>query len=369
VLTHASLRCRLCERTHALAPLSACPICGGPLDVADAARPDPAGGTPLSRARQLSDQLGVEVLLKNEDASATHSFKDRLAAGAVDAAQAFGLETVCCASTGNLGEAVAARCASVGLEAVVLRPADSPPPLPAATYGAKILSVAAGFDECRRLEHELERLFPWGFVSGNLQAIAAEGAKAVAYEIVEQLGERFPDAVVAPVASGTLFTKLAQGFDELSAAGTPGLRPRLYGAQAGGCPPVASAWADDRPLSRVRPDTEIRSLAIGDPVFGELAVGAARMSAGAIHAVPEDEIAGHSAFLAETTGLVADSAAGVALGVLRGLVAAGEISAGERVVLVVTGSALKPYGFEAERPAQEVGGDVDSLLSALGVAA
>jgi threonine synthase len=170
------------------------------------------------------------------------------------------------------------------------------------------------------------------------------------------------------VASGTLFSKLAQGFDEVTALGfADGPRPRLYGAQAGGCPPLAAAWADDRPLSKVRPDTEVRSLAIGDPVHGDLAVGAAKMSGGAIHAVPEEEIGGRTAFLAETTGVLADSAGGVALGALLELVRTGAIEENERVVLIVTGSGLKPYGYDRDVAPAEIDGNVDSLLAALGL--
>jgi len=395
-VTQAALRCRLCERNQPLAPVADCPVCHGPLDVdyelADAALVPSNGGaprsmwryrdflpdfpadaetpglTPLVSAPRLSEALGIELFLKREDANPTHSFKDRLAAMAVAAAQSFELETLCCASTGNLGEALAARCAAAGLEAVVLCPGDDLPLVPTATYGAKIFGVDGTYDDCRALERQLESLFPWGFVGGNLHAIAAEGAKTIAYEIAEQLGRRLPDAVVAPVASGTLFGKLAQGFDELAAIGAAaGPRPRLYGAQAGGCPPLAAAWADDRPLSRVRPDTEVRSLAIGDPVYGELAVGAARMSGGAIHAVPEEEIAARTAFLAETTGVFADSAGGVAVGTLLELVRAGAIAEGERVVLVITGSGLKPYGYDVEVAAEEIDGNVESLLAALGV--
>jgi threonine synthase len=177
-----------------------------------------------------------------------------------------------------------------------------------------------------------------------------------------------PDAIVAPVASGTMIAKLAQGFGELGVMeAVDGPLPRLYGAQAGGCPPLAAAWADDRPPSRVLPDTEVRSLAIGDPAYGELAVGAARMSGGAIHAVPETEIAQRTAFLAETAGIFADSAGGVGMGALLELVRTGEIAEGERVVLVVTGSGLKPYGYEVAANVQEIDSDVDSLLAALGL--
>jgi threonine synthase len=393
-VSRALLRCRVCERTHPLAPLAECPACRGPVDVdydLDGARLVPSGDaprsmwrygdllphrahdagapgfTPLVPAPRLSRALGVELLLKLEDANPTHSFKDRLAAAAVEASLAFGYETLCCASTGNLGEAVAARCAAAGLEAVVLCPGDVLPLVPVATYGARVLRVDGSFDDCRALERELGSLFPWGFVGGNLHALAAEGAKTIAFEIAEQLDLRFPDAVVAPVASGTMIAKLAQGFDEAAALGAAGsARPRLYGAQAGGCPPLAAAWADDRPPSRVRPATEVRSLAIGDPAYGDLAVGAAHMSGGAILAVPEEEIASRTALLAELTGVFADSAGGVAVGALLELVRSGTIAQGERVVLVVTGSGLKPYGYEAPVTTEEVDADVDAVLAALG---
>jgi threonine synthase len=328
------------------------------------------GMTPLVPAPRLSGALGVELLLKLEDANPTHSFKDRLAASSVAAAHAFGFETICCASTGNLGEAIAARCAATGLEAVVLCPQEDLHLVPLAAYGARVFGIDGSFDDCRFLERQLESLFPWGFVGGNLHALTSEGAKTIAYEIGEQLDWRLPDAVVAPVASGTLLAKLAQGFDELAAIGVvdqAASRPRLYGAQAGGCPPLAAAWTDDRPPSRVRPATEVRSLAIGDPAYGELAVGAARMSGGAIHAVPEEDVAERTALLAETTGIFADSAGGVALGALLDLVRTGALAEGERVVLVITGSGLKPYGQEVMVSAQEIDSDVESLLAALGV--
>jgi len=394
-MTATTLRCRVCERMRPLEPLAACDACGGPLDVhyevdgfALALEPEAPqsmwrygstlpyeadddsipGLTPLVPATRLSDAVGVEVLLKREDANPTHSFKDRLAATAVAAARAHGFETVCCASTGNLAEAMAARCAAADLEAIVLCPSADLPLVPLDAYGARVFGVDGDFDDCRRLERELTAFFPWGFVGGNLHALAAEGAKTIAYEIAEQLGGRLPDAVVAPVGSGTLLAKLAQGFDELTAFGAAVTgRPRLYGVQAGGCAPLASAWSDDRPPCRVRPATEVRSLAIGDPADGDLAVGAARMSGGAILAVPEEEIAGRTSMLAELTGVLADSAGGVALGALLELVATGAIAPDERVVLLVTGSGLELDGYELEAPAEEIDSDVDSLLDALGV--
>ncbi len=381
------LRCRVCEREHELAPLVSCPACHGPLDVHyDAARlPRPAesaptsmwryaellplpsrqdetpGFTPLVEAPRLSELLGVELLLKLEDANPTHSIKDRTAACAVAAAEAFGFQTVCCASTGNLADAVAARCASAGLEALVLCPADDHPLFPAPSLGAKVFRVRGSFDDCRALERDLAELFPWAFVGGNLHAFASEGPKTVAYEIAEQLGWSAPHAVVCPVGSGTLLAKVAQGFSELGSA-----RPRLYGAQAAGSQPIAAAWAEDRPPSRVHPDTVARALAVGDPAEAELAVGAARTSGGAILAVPEDEIVQRAAQLAELAGVFSDLSGGVALGALFDLVARGAIAAGERVVLVVTGSGLK-LAARAEVEAEEIESEVGAVLAALGL--
>ena len=175
------------------------------------------------RHRAISAALGIDVQLKLETANPTRSFKDRMAASAVKAAQEFGIETLLCSSTGNLGAAVAARCASGGP-----RRSDPDPgrrrraDAPLATGQRKRLQVRGTLEDCRRLERDLEPLFPWGFLDGNLQPFAVEGIKTIAYEIAEQLGWEMPDAIVSPVASGALFAKLAQGFVELAELGLVG---------------------------------------------------------------------------------------------------------------------------------------------------
>jgi threonine synthase len=386
------LSCRICEATQPLAPASSCPACEGPLDVRYVWEPsrglldDPQSRwnyaallphretvlpsrTPLVRAPRISAALDVDVHLKLETANPTHSFKDRMAASALAAAQGFGIETLFCASTGNLGAAIAAGCAAAGLEAVILNPADAHEPmLPSATYGATVFTVRGTLEDCRRLERELEHLFPWGFLEGNLQPFAVEGIKTIAYEIAEELNWETPDAVVGPVASGALFAKLAQGFVELADLGlVVDAPPRMYGAQPGGCPPVAAAWADERPPSRVTPDTVARSLAVGDPSYGELAIGAARMSGGSITAVPEELIESSTELLAENAGVLADPAGGVAFAALVELVRTGAIEAGERVVLVVTGSGMKPRSPDSHYAARQIEADADDFLAALGV--
>ena len=390
-MNNAVLSCRICEETHPLAPVSRCPACAGPLDVRYVSNgngtrlADPAtlssdrallphretelpSRTPLVSAPRVSAALGVEVHLKLETANPTRSFKDRMAASAVKAAQAFGLETLLCASTGNLGAAVAAHCSRVGLEGVILTPAGGDElVLHSGAAGASVFKVHGTLEDCRRLERDLEPLFPWGFLDGNLQPFAVEGIKTIAYEIAEQLDWETPDAIISPVASGALFAKLAQGFFELAELGLiSGAQPRMYGAQPGGCPPVAAAWADERPPSRVTPNTVASSLAVGDPSYGELAIGAARMSGGSITSVAEELIEPSTELLAEDSGVVADPAGGVAFGVLVELVRSGAIAPGERIVLVVTGSGEQPDGGAVYR-SQEIDADADHFLAALGV--
>ncbi len=391
-MNNAVLSCRICEATHPLAPVSRCAACSGPLDVRYVSNgngsllADPRDlsndrallphretamptRTPLVPAPRMSAALGVDIQLKLETANPTRSFKDRMAASAVKAAQAFGIETLLCASTGNLGAAVAAYCAAAGLEGVILTPANADElVLRSGAESASVFRVHGSLEDCLRLEHELEPLFPWGCLDGNLQPFAVEGIKTIAYEIAEQLDWKTPDAIVSPVASGALFAKLAQGFVELADLGLlSDPPPRMYGAQPGGCPPVAAAWADERPPSRVTPNTVARSLAVGDPSYGELAIGAARMSGGSITAVAEELIEPSAELLAEDSGVVADSAGGVAFAALVQLVRSGAIAAGERVVLVVTGTGVQPRSSGADYRAHEIDADADHFLSALGV--
>ena len=177
--------------------------------------------TPLVSAPKLSAALGVDVHLKLETENPTRSFKDRMAASAVAAAQGFGIETILCASTGNLGAAVAARCAAAGLEGVDPR-SDRCGRVrwrpPRAT--ARACSRCAARSRTAGASSTSSSTSSRGASSeGNLRPFAVEGVKTIAYEIAEQLGWETPDAVVSPVASGTLFAKLAQGFAELAELG------------------------------------------------------------------------------------------------------------------------------------------------------
>jgi threonine synthase len=212
-------------------------------------------------------------------------------------------------------------------------------------YGPRIYAVAGTYDHCSRLSVELSFELPWGFVNVNLRSYYAEGSKTLAYEIAEQLGWETPDAVAIPIASGALFHKVGQGFGELAELGlVDGGTPSLFGGQAAGCEPVATAFREGSRVAPVRPSSIARSLAIGNPADGDFAVTTARATGGAIHTVAEDEIGSNMAHLAATTGVFGETATGVTLGALKAAVAAGQISQDARVVLLVTGDGLKTPG-------------------------
>jgi threonine synthase len=326
-------------------------------------------------APRLAEELGVcELWLKLDTANPTHSFKDRVVAVAAEKAKALGLGTLACSSTGNLAGAVAARAAAEGLDAAVFCPVDLEQEklLSAAVYGATIYAVRGNYDHCSRLTVELSFELDWAFVNVSLRSYYAEGSKTLAYEVAEQLGWELPDVVVAPIASGAMFSKLAQGFDDVRRLGLAGggSGPRLVGGQAEGCAPVAAAFADGERVRPVRPETVARSLAIGNPADGDFAVGAARTTGGAIHAVPEDDVAENISWLAETTGVFGETAPAVTLGALRAAVAAGGVGADDRVVLLVTGDGLKTPEHVADRLRPvEIEPDADELLDRLQAAA
>src|SRR6476646_8647788 len=394
-----ALHCRVCEDMTQPEPLETCRRCDGATDIAYdwehlrdtvtaatiAAGPPslwryagllptrshagvPAGWTALERNDSLSELLGVELLLKLEGANPTRSYKDRIASVAVAAAREHGFSTVCCSSTGNLGDAVSAAAAATGLEAIVLAPASIGAGTVAARHpGARVFAIDGTYDDCRRLELELGSLFPWGFVSGNLHPYASEGAKTISFEIAEQLDWQLPDAVICPAASGTLFSKLAQGFAEVTRAGLAAEPvPRMFAGQALGSSPIAAAFADDRSISRVHAATEFASMAVGDPSHGDLALGAARASGGAVVAVVFFKVTATTELLSETTGVAPDCSGGAALGALVAATRRGDLAAGSRVVLVVTGA--RPTSTVADDShATTIDPDARDVLAALGL--
>jgi threonine synthase len=398
-----SLRCKECGSEFELDARYFCESCFGPLEVAyDHSSVDPAearrriqagsqgiwryadflpfegrpgdplepGLTPLLRADRLAERLGLsaELWIKNDAANPTHSFKDRVVAVAVAKARELGFETVACASTGNLANAVAAHAAAAGLDSYVFVPANLEEQKLLATgiYGTNLVGVRGNYDDVNRLCTQLAETRPWAFVNVNLRPYYAEGSKTLAYETVEQLGWELPDRVVCPIASGSLFTKLGRGFQEWLDIGlVSGGQPVFNGAQPEGCSPVATAFAEGWDVCKPqKPETIAKSLAIGDPADGPYAVEQARDTGGRVDAVDDEEIRDGIRLLAETTGIFTETAGGVTVGVLRKLAERGEIDARERVVVYLTGEGLKTLDAARDRfQMHEIDPDLESFES------
>ena len=382
-----ALRCRECAREYQIAPRHVCEFCFGPVEVAydydaikqrvsrrrieagpaslwryaDLLPSDPdarvdlhAGFTPLLRAKNLGKRLGLNKLyIKNDTLNPTWSFKDRVVSMAATKAREFGFNTLACASTGNLANSVAAHAAHAGMEAYVFIPADleAGKVLGSAVYAPTLVMVDGNYDQVNRVCAELGDKYGWAFVNINVRPYYSEGSKTLAFEVAEQLGWRAPDHVVAPIASGSLFSKIYKGFNELAKVGLiEEPKVRMSGAQAEGCSPVATAWAAGSMNFRpVKPNTIAKSLAIGNPADGYYALVILRDTDGACASVTDDEVIEGMKLLAETEGVWAETAGGVVIASLKRLAESGQIDPDETTVAYVTGGGLKTQEVLAGR--------------------
>jgi threonine synthase len=372
------LVCKLCHASHPASASATCEECLGPLEPQyDAGRvlPDAAtiasrpqslwryrewlpfegepvvsldtGFTPLLDAPALARRLGVaRVWVKNDAVShPSLSFKDRVVASALNAALGLGLDTVGCASTGNLANAVAAQAARAGLPAWIFIPHDLElgKVVGTAVYNPHLVRVRGSYDDVNRLCSQVADRFGWGLVNINLRGYYGEGSKTMAFEIAEQLGWRLPTAVVAPMAGGSLLTKLDKGFREFGEAGlVSGAAPRLYGAQASGCAPIVRlVESGGEQLVPVIPNTIARSIAIGNPADGRFAANAIRSTGGWATGVSETALVDGIRLLAETTGVFTETAGGVTVAGALALAQSGKLRPEDEVVLCITGNGLK----------------------------
>lgn len=374
------LKCRICGTAYSVDPLAICEECFGPLEVdydydaikgkltkeEIASRPrtmwrykellpldgEPtvglhSGGTPLVKADRLARAIGVrELYIKNDAVShPTLSFKDRVVAVALSKAREFGFDAVGCASTGNLANSVAANASAAGLPAYILIPdnLERSKVLGTRIFGANVVPVRGNYDDVNRLCSEIAGRYRIAFVNVNLRPFYGEGSKTFGYEIAEQLGWQLPDAVVVPMAGGSLITKIHKAFKDLEKIGfVEPAEPRFFGAQATGCNPIAAAVkSGTRDITPVKPDTIAKSLAIGNPADGYFATGVITETGGWSEDVTDPEIVEAIHLLAETEGIFTETAGGVTLAVTRKLISQGRLNADSRVVLAITGNGLK----------------------------
>jgi threonine synthase len=378
--TFTALKCKECGAEYEPQAIHVCEFCFGPLEVSydyDALRRQVTresiqagpnsiwryrsflpvstqtpidvgtGMTPLVRTNRLARRLGLKNLYIKNDAvnMPTLSFKDRVVSVALTRARELGFSTVSCASTGNLANSTAAIAAHAGLDCCVFIPADleAGKVLGTLIYSPTVMAVQGNYDQVNRLCCEVANTYGWGFVNINLRPYYSEGSKTLGYEVIEQLGWKLPDHIVAPLASGSLFTKIHKGFQEFIKVGLVDDKDvRFSGAQADGCSPIAQAFRENRDfIAPVKPNTIAKSIAIGNPADGVYAVEIARKTGGNIESVSDAEIVEGIKLLAETEGIFTETAGGTTIAVLKKLVEAGKIDPDETTVAYITGNGLK----------------------------
>ncbi len=305
------------------------------------------GMTPLVKSNRLARQLGMKNLYIKNDAvnMPTLSFKDRVVSVALTRAKELGFTTVSCASTGNLANSTAAIAAYAGLDCCVFIPSDleAGKVLGTLIYNPTLMSVKGNYDQVNRLCSEVANTHGWGFVNINLRPYYSEGSKTLAYEVAEQLGWQLPDRIVAPLASGSLFTKIYKGFQEFIQVGLVDEKAvRFTGAQAEGCSPIAAAFREERDFIKpVKPNTVAKSIAIGNPADGIYALEVAHKTNGNIESVSDAEIIEGMKLLAETEGIFTETAGGTTIAVLKKSLEEGKIDPDETTVVYITGNGLK----------------------------
>ncbi len=382
------LKCRECGHGYPVTPTHVCEFCFGPLEVdynydeikkvisreKIQSRPhtmwrykellpidgEPtvgpqAGFTPLVKADRLAKALGVKELYIKNDAVCypTLSFKDRVVSVALSKAKEFGYKTVACASTGNLANSVAANAASAGLESYVFIPHDleTGKVLGTLVFGSKVVGIRGTYDEVNRLCSEIAAKYKWAFVNINVRPFYAEGSKSLFFEVMEQLGWKVPKHVVVPMASGSLLTKVHKAIKEFNKVGLLESNDcKVYGAQATGCSPIATALKSGWELFKpVKPNTIAKSLAIGNPADGFYAMLSMKETGGWSEDVSDDEIVEAIKLLASTEGIFTETAGGVTLGVAKKLIEQGKIPKDESIVICVTGNGLKTQEAVADK--------------------
>jgi threonine synthase len=325
------------------------PIIGDPLTGLD------SGFTPLVRAHRLGAALGVtELYIKDDSVNhPTLSYKDRVVPVAATRAIELGFDTFCCASTGNLGNSVAAHAARLGLTCYVFIPSSLEPGkiIGSTVAGPHVVAIDGNYDDVNRLCTQVGDRYGWAFANINLRSYYAEGAKTYAFEIAEQLGWRYPRHVVSPVAGGTLLPRLGRAFRELREVGlVSGKLPRIHAAQATGCSPVINAIENGATHPEpVKPDTIAQSIAIGNPADGYQVIETIRKSGGSGARASDTEILDAIELLARTEGIFTEPAGGTTVAATINLLKAGVIPKDESIVICITGNGYKTSNVLVDR--------------------
>ena len=326
-----------------------------------------AGHTPLIHADRLGAEFGLKKLYLKDDSTnrPSLSYKDRVVGMAIARLLELGKDEVGCVSTGNVGTAVAALAAKAGATAYVFYPGnmEKGKAKVCRALGARVCQLDANYDQANRACRELSLASGIEFANITLRPFYAEGAKTMAFEVVEQLGWQAPDHWVIPAAGGTLSSRVHKGLNELEMVGlAETAASKINIAQASGCSPIATAIREGGELEPQVPETAAHSLAIGAPGDGGLVIDAVRTREGSAAAPSDPEIFEAIDLLGATEGLLTEPAGGTTIAATARLAAEGKLGPDDTVVAVISGNGLKTLSEHPDKPWPEgVACDVDTM--------
>ncbi len=315
-----------------------------------------AGQTPLIHAERLGAELGLSNLYVKDDSTnrPSLSYKDRVVSMAVARALELGSSEIGCVSTGNVGTATASLAAAAGLKPYVFYPAnlERAKARGVRALGAQVCQVDGNYDEANRACRELTENTGIPFANISLRPFYAEGAKTLAYEVVEALDWQSPAHIVMPAAGGTLSSRVHKGlleFETLGLAETAATK--LHIGQPTGCSPIVKTIVEGgEEIVPQTPETLAQSLAIGNPGDGPLVLDAVRSRGGSAADVPDGEILEAMELLAATEGLLTEPAGGTTVAATMKLAQRGAIGPDDVTVIVISGNGLKTLNEQPVKP-------------------
>jgi threonine synthase len=315
------------------------------------------GWTPMLHSKRYPG-----LYIKEEGANPTGTFKARGLGLAVTMAKHYGLQHLAVPSAGNAAGALAAYAAAAGITAHIFMPQDVPFAnyLEGIVYGADVTMVDGLISDCARIVAETmkaqkEANTPtsqaWFDISSLKEPFRVEGKKTMGYELVEQLGWQYPDAVFYPTGGGVGLIGMWKAFEEMEALGwVSGKRPKMYALQSSGCAPIAKAYAEHKPASEFFPDaaTFAAGLRVPKPYADTIILDIVRESGGAAIAHPDDQILASILDWAKHEGIFLSPEGAAATAAYDALLSSGDLKPTDKVVLFNTGAGLKYTDMTAE---------------------
>jgi len=305
------------------------------------------GMTPLIKARRLGSQLGMtNLFIKDESLNPTGSFKARGMAVAISMAKELGVKKLAVPSAGNAAGALAAYAAKAGIPSFIFMPKDTPTAniVECRQTGANVTLIHGLITDCGKIVAERKQAEGWFDVSTLKEPYRVEGKKTMGYELAEQMQWELPDAILYPTGGGTGLIGMWKAFEEMERMGWIGShRPRMITVQAEGCAPIVKAFAEGASSGADVPDahTVASGLRVPKAVGDFIMLDILRRSGGTAVSVTDEELLSAVKEIGSAEGIFAAPEGAACLPALKKLLARGDVSRDERVVLFNTGAGVK----------------------------